>query len=132
MTTIGENIKKYRENKQLSQRQLKDLSGVHEIQIAKYETNKSTPSIETLRKIANGLEIPVYLLLDTEAESFVHTITDNITKKIIDIGGCDASSDYDRGWDEAIYACLCGIGDMNMDQLLKINPEMENDTDLEL
>ncbi|MCD7951111.1 MAG: hypothetical protein LUG12_12765 [Erysipelotrichaceae bacterium] len=104
---------------------------MNESQIRKYELG-ANPKIETLKRISNALEIPAYLLLDSEAEAFVHTITDNITQKIIDIGGCDASSDYDRGWDEAIYACICEIGNMDMDQLLKVNTEIENNTELEL
>ncbi len=59
----GENIKKYRKKKGLSQRKLSILSGVSHTQIANYEKNNTIPTLETLGKIAKGLDIPISLLM---------------------------------------------------------------------
>ncbi len=65
--TIGENIKRIRKRKGLTQKQLSELSGINESQLRRYELglNNSNPKIETIQKIANALGIPVSLLNDS-------------------------------------------------------------------
>lgn len=64
---IGENIKKLRKEKGLTQKRLSELSGVHEVQIARYENGKSKPSVEILKKICEALEQPYILFMDYES-----------------------------------------------------------------
>lgn len=62
---IGRNIKKYRKLKQLTQRELAELSLVSENLIAKLEsTTHQTISIDTLEVIANTLEVDITKLLE--------------------------------------------------------------------
>lgn len=65
---IGESIRKYRKERGWSQRKLGQLSGVSHTQIANYETNTTTPTLETIVKIANALEISYLLLIDAQLE----------------------------------------------------------------
>lgn len=65
--TIGENIRKYRKQKGLTQKELGDLCGINEVQIRRYELGgkNSNPKIETIQKIALALDVNVYDLDDT-------------------------------------------------------------------
>ncbi|WP_193143123.1 MULTISPECIES: cupin domain-containing protein [unclassified Meridianimarinicoccus] len=54
---VGARLKELRLRHDLSQRQLADVAGVPHGQISMIETNKSSPSVASLRKILGGLSI---------------------------------------------------------------------------
>jgi len=57
---IGENLRKIRESKSLGVNQLSRMSGINASYISNLENNKrKNPSIETLQKIADALEVSV-------------------------------------------------------------------------
>lgn len=63
--TIGKNIKNYRKNLKITQRELADKSLVSENLIAKLEsTTHQTISIDTLEVIANVLNVEISKLLE--------------------------------------------------------------------
>ena len=64
MNTIGENIKRLRREKKLTQKQLGELCGINEANIRKYESGKQIPRLATIEKIAAGLEVDVVDLTD--------------------------------------------------------------------
>lgn len=67
MVTIGDNIRKYRKMKNLTQKELGDLVGISNTYLSDIEIGRTNPSIKTLKRIAKGLEISfVELLKDTE------------------------------------------------------------------
>jgi transcriptional regulator with XRE-family HTH domain len=66
---IGENIKKYRKEKKLTQKELADKSKVSEISIRKYESGDRNPKIEAVTKIATALEVAAYELHDNSLNS---------------------------------------------------------------
>lgn len=74
--SIGENIKKLRKNKGLSQKQLAEILNLSEITIRRYEKCSNIPTIETLDKIAIALDVPLNELLGTNAT------TNDIGRKI--------------------------------------------------
>lgn len=55
--TIGNKIKQYRKNKQLTQQQLGDLINKSAISIRKYEADDITPSFKVLEEIAKALDV---------------------------------------------------------------------------
>lgn len=57
--TTGDKIKKIRNYRGLTQKQLGERSGIHEVAIRKYELNKVMPKQEQLLKIANALSVPL-------------------------------------------------------------------------
>jgi transcriptional regulator with XRE-family HTH domain len=58
-------LKHIREEKGLSQQNLADQAGINKMLISKYETGKSTPSMDNLGKIARALDTTVdYLIFD--------------------------------------------------------------------
>ncbi len=61
--TTGERIKKIRQEKGLLQRELGEKIGVSQQMIGQWENGKSNPKIETIRKIADALNVPHYELL---------------------------------------------------------------------
>lgn len=54
--TIGERIKKLREDKALTQQQLANIMGISKSSLAMYETNKREPNLKTIKKFCCVLE----------------------------------------------------------------------------
>jgi len=64
---IGKNIKKYRKQKGITQRQLADMNFLSDSFIAKLESvTYQTISIDTLEKIANSLDIEIGKFFEKE------------------------------------------------------------------
>lgn len=59
----GDRLREIREARQLSQKDLGDLSGIHQQQIYKYEKGDSDPTADTLTRIAQVLEVSTDYLL---------------------------------------------------------------------
>lgn len=70
----GENIKKIRKEKGLTQRELGELSGISQKQIGLYEQGKRNPKIETLEKIAKGLGVDKYDIIPLRPFSYKETL----------------------------------------------------------
>ena len=67
MVTIGDNIRKYRKKKNLTQKELGDIVKISNTYLSDMEIGRTNPSIKTLKRIAKGLGISyVDLLRDTE------------------------------------------------------------------
>lgn len=62
--TIGERIRRARQNAKMTQTRLAELSGVAAITIYQYETNKRQPRIEHLQAIASALGITILNLIE--------------------------------------------------------------------
>ncbi|MDE1208484.1 helix-turn-helix domain-containing protein, partial [Tenacibaculum larymnensis] len=55
--SFGENLKKIRTEKNISQGDLGKMIDVHSTHISRYERNLTSPTIEVTRKIADALEV---------------------------------------------------------------------------
>lgn len=76
--SIGENIKKYRVEKGLTQQELADIIGVQRAAISKYEKNIVSISINQIEKIASALDITTsQLLYDQEIENTLNQSADD-------------------------------------------------------
>lgn len=62
--TFGEKIKMIRKKKGISQQFLGEKLGVKQQTVAQYEKIQDTPKLETVRKIATALDVPVGILID--------------------------------------------------------------------
>lgn len=62
--SLGNNIKRYRKEKGLTQKQLAESIGVVASTITKYENNQLEPNINALIKICNTLNIEIIQLID--------------------------------------------------------------------
>lgn len=61
--SLGENIRKIRKEKGYSILKLRELTGLSKSTISEIENDKSSPTFETLNKIAKALEIKVETLI---------------------------------------------------------------------
>lgn len=75
----SDKIKKYRLQRNLTQKQLAEMCNMYESQIRKYETGKANPKIQTLSKIASALELPVDMLR-SDSELSLDKLTKDIQK----------------------------------------------------
>ena len=63
MTNFGDNLKKARTDKGISQSQLAELMGIHPAHISRYERNQTVPSIDVVKKFADLLEVTTDMLV---------------------------------------------------------------------
>ena len=64
--TIGERIAYYRKKRHLTQQELAKKCNVYHTTLSLYENDKATPKMDTLRKIAQALDIPLKALIPDE------------------------------------------------------------------
>lgn len=76
--TVGENIKRVRIEKGLTQKQLGDLCHMADSAIRRYELGKANPKIETIKRIASALGVDYNQLIDMNKISITK---DLITKR---------------------------------------------------
>jgi transcriptional regulator with XRE-family HTH domain len=68
--TVGEKIKKYRTEKELSQKQLAIMSDMSEPAVRNYELGNRQPSEKQLQKIANALGISLFALSNPNLDTY--------------------------------------------------------------
>lgn len=74
---LGEKIKQLRKEKGFSQSVLEQRSGVNSKLLSKYENSRIIPTADTLKKIAEGLEISTdYLLFDNVPKNGLSPLKD--------------------------------------------------------
>lgn len=73
---IGENIKKLRIEKGLTQKQLGDLCGMADSAIRRYESGRGNPTEKTLKRIAAALNVPWYELYSDKEEEQLGIVAD--------------------------------------------------------
>ena len=72
MEIFGTNVKKYRQEKKLSQESLADICGLHRTYISDIECFRRNISIDNIAKIAAALEIPPYTLLMSKQDGDIY------------------------------------------------------------
>ena len=83
---IGENLKRIRLERNLSLGQLSAMCGVSKMMLSQIEKNTSNPSVNTVWKIADALELPYTSLLDYNVEGGTIISSDSIPMQPLD--GC--------------------------------------------
>lgn len=63
MVNFGDNLKRIRADRGISQGELADQLGMHASHISRYERNQTAPSIEVLKKMAEALQVSADELL---------------------------------------------------------------------
>lgn len=100
---IGENIKKVRELKNVSQDSLSKLSNMPRTSLGRYERGERTPNIEILNKIAQGLDVDLNIILQwtdilksepdvTEFLELIFKNSDDLRKRVGDLIGLNPDS----------------------------------------
>lgn len=65
---FGDNLRKYRNLKKLSQEKFAELCGLHRTYISDIECYQRNLSLDNIEKIANALEIEIYKLFIEDDE----------------------------------------------------------------
>ena len=66
LKALGERVRMLRKQRKLGQEPLADLASLHRTHIYSIEKGKANPSIETLLKLADALEVSLVELVDVE------------------------------------------------------------------
>ncbi len=74
---IGDNIRKHRIEKDKKQQEIYEAIGVNQSTYSKIENNKYKMDIETLKNIANVLEVDITKLIGEDKIEINHTNNDN-------------------------------------------------------
>lgn len=67
LKVFGTNLRKYREEKNISQEKFAEMAGLHRTYISDVERFQRSISLGNVQKIADALEIETYLLFKEEA-----------------------------------------------------------------
>lgn len=81
---IAHNLKKLREERNLSQGQLAELAGVSKVVVSQIEKGDSNPTINTIWKLTGALELPYTSLLEMERVKPVHIRKEDISELVED------------------------------------------------
>ena len=68
MPIVGENIKRIRNERGFTQKELSKKIGTTQQNLAQYENGKRNPKIETIYKIADALEVDISELLEYKTQ----------------------------------------------------------------
>lgn len=78
MTSFGDNLKKLRTERKLSQGELAGLVKMHPTHISRYERNQTNPTVDVVRKIAQVLRVSADQLIYGETNQMAQQmISDN-------------------------------------------------------
>lgn len=78
---ISANLRKLRTDRNLSLGQLSELSGVSKVMLSQIEKGESNPTINTIWKIANGLQVTYTKLIDSPMEDTIVIHKSDINKQ---------------------------------------------------
>ena len=80
--SIGKNIKRLRENNNLTQKELAEISGVTDKAVSMWEKDERVPRMGALQKIADRFEMKISdILCATPQSSFVNSVSIPIVKR---------------------------------------------------
>ena len=80
---LGQRIKYFRKAKNLTQEQLAELVGMEPNSISIIESGRNFPTLNSLEKIANALDIELNLLFRYNSNKSNQQIIDDINKELI-------------------------------------------------
>lgn len=67
--SIGKNIRIVREKRGLSQRELGEMLNITQSAVGQFEKDEANPRIETLKRVATALNVPVSTFIDEMSEA---------------------------------------------------------------
>lgn len=83
--TLGENIKKFRKGKNYTQLKLAETTNLSRSYVADLERDRYSPSLETLKTIANALETNICTLIGENENNYGMVTVDSLTEDEIRI-----------------------------------------------
>ena len=98
--TVAENIKRIRKEKHLTQKQLGEKCGMSESTLRQYEIGYRNPKIETIKKIADALEVGLWEIVELDQMDLDTRIQE--IKKMISQLTPEGLKEFDRLTTEAL------------------------------
>ena len=83
---VGENIKRIRLEKKLSRRELSEITGLSQGYIAQVENSLRNPTLDTLKKIAKGLNVRLEFLTSNSNTNEIKTFGAELDKLCSEMG----------------------------------------------
>lgn len=80
--TVAENIRKFRKERKMTQRQLGEKCGMYESQIRKYELGTANPKIDTIKKIADVLDVSIDRLTGDSVSSIIESRLEELDESL--------------------------------------------------
>lgn len=80
--TVAENIRKFRKERKMTQRQLGEKCGMYESQIRKYELGTANPKIDTIKKIADALNVSIDRLTGDSVSSIIESRLEELDESL--------------------------------------------------
>lgn len=80
---LGENIKKYRKQKGLTQKELASKVGVTASTITKYEKGDLQPNLDTIKEIAKALDISYVEIIDDNQVDLAQQTINKLVRSIV-------------------------------------------------
>lgn len=68
LSDFAQRLRQLRKERKLTQAELGQRAGVHNVNLSRYERGSSEPSAETLKRLAEALEVSVGYLVEGSAE----------------------------------------------------------------
>lgn len=135
--TVGENIRKIRKEKRLTQKRLGELCGIDEANIRKYELGKANPKIETISKISSALGVTTYEILGITTEQLLQPLKDEtcFLSYLSSLGYeyIDTFHTNDCGYDRCIHIIDDNIDiPLTKDEYENLKLEIKEDIDKEI
>jgi transcriptional regulator with XRE-family HTH domain len=92
---ISDRLRAIREEKDLSQGDIEERTGLKRCYVSRVENGHTVPSIETLEKMARALEIPMYqLFYDGEAPPQIPTLPEGMSADSDEWGSSGKSAKF--------------------------------------
>ncbi len=92
---IGDRLRAIREQKDLSQGDIEERTGLKRCYVSRVENGHTVPSIETLEKMARALEVPLYqFFYDGQEPPEIHSLPKGISTDRAEWGNSDESARY--------------------------------------
>lgn len=99
--SIGENIRRIRKDKKLTQKELGEkLKGISQQQIGQWENGNKIPKLETIRKIADALEVGLWEIIELDQMDLDTRIQE--IKKMVSLLTPEGLEEFDRLVTEAL------------------------------
>lgn len=83
---VADNLKRIRKEMRLSLEKLADITGVSKAMLRQIETGESSPTVNTIWKIASGLKIPYQSIINMPLKDTIVVVKSDIQPQIEDEG----------------------------------------------
>lgn len=80
--SVGQNIRKIRKEKGITQKKLSELTGIAEITIRQYEAGKYKPKVEQVEKLAKALDVTPFDIIGENIKPLSEYSTKELLQEI--------------------------------------------------